>query len=641
MPDLEPITRKEKLLDGEDLTPITRKEQFIKRIYDKTQEIPEPITREEMFLKKAGEGGGGDIDLQTLNVTENGTVNAPSGVAYNKVVTDVPQPTMTKLTATENRTYTAPSGTAYNEVDVDVPLPSNAYLLKELSNLPQPIASFSDGADAVMQSLKVDIKPVQDLHGYDSTWAGGAGKNKLPMTVDGIKSANTSGTWSDNSYVLNGVTFTIETDSDGNVTGVRTTGTANANAIFNVSAYAVSDSVYLNGCPSNGSSSTYRLDAFGSSGLSEDYGNGVLINAAGERNVRIVIFNGYAIPSGGLLFKPMIRLDSESDATFAPYSNICPISGWTEEVVTRTGKNLCGGSALLDAISKAMPTATISDDEITFSGSTGGSGNKYFAFNKFEPNTQYTAILNGSGNLKNVRWFYTDGTYDASTLVPDFGSPYVSNASKTVAYLGKINNSASTTIKTSTSGIFKGAITAQDFEPYAGTTTTIPFTDSQGNPVEVYGGKIDVINGTSRNEKTKEGVDLSTLIWEVRYTGEVNQTISASLPSEYLQRTPVFMAEQYVRNGYVGGVASLNNPDERPIGIWNYRGSSSTETSTTTTIYMVVPKNTTPQGKLVYDIATPTTFYTQPTAVKSLDGDNNVFASTGDVEELKYFSKEV
>ena len=50
---MNPITREESLLDGQDLTPITRKEQFIKRIYDKTQEIPEPITREEWFLKKA------------------------------------------------------------------------------------------------------------------------------------------------------------------------------------------------------------------------------------------------------------------------------------------------------------------------------------------------------------------------------------------------------------------------------------------------------------------------------------------------------------------------------------------------------------------------------------------------------------
>ena len=35
-------------------------------------------------------GGGGDITLETLNVSANGTTNAPSGTAYNKVVANVP-----------------------------------------------------------------------------------------------------------------------------------------------------------------------------------------------------------------------------------------------------------------------------------------------------------------------------------------------------------------------------------------------------------------------------------------------------------------------------------------------------------------------------------------------------------------------
>ena len=39
-----------------------------------------------------------------------------------------------------------------------------------------------------------------------------------------------------------------------------------------------------------------------------------------------------------------------------------------------------------------------------------------------------------------------------------------------------------------------------------------------------------------------------------------------------------------------------------------------------------------PTGEFVYELATPTTFYTQPTSIKSLDGENNVSASTGDVD---------
>ena len=74
MSDLTPITREEKLLDGEDLTPITRKEKFIRRIYDNTQVIPEPITREEKFLKKAGEGGGGGFPYYEYATAINDTI---------------------------------------------------------------------------------------------------------------------------------------------------------------------------------------------------------------------------------------------------------------------------------------------------------------------------------------------------------------------------------------------------------------------------------------------------------------------------------------------------------------------------------------------------------------------------------------
>lgn len=40
--------------------------------------------------KNAGGGGGGDITVEALSVTENGTITAPSGKAYSPVVVDVP-----------------------------------------------------------------------------------------------------------------------------------------------------------------------------------------------------------------------------------------------------------------------------------------------------------------------------------------------------------------------------------------------------------------------------------------------------------------------------------------------------------------------------------------------------------------------
>ncbi|MBR5300348.1 MAG: hypothetical protein IKU36_08890, partial [Bacteroidales bacterium] len=102
MSDLTPITREEALLDGEDLEPITRKEQFIRRIYEPSQPIPEPITREEYFLKKAGDGTS-PVQVESLSVTENGEYSE-QGIAYSPVTVNVP---LGAKTITANGVYDA------------------------------------------------------------------------------------------------------------------------------------------------------------------------------------------------------------------------------------------------------------------------------------------------------------------------------------------------------------------------------------------------------------------------------------------------------------------------------------------------------------------------------------------------------
>jgi hypothetical protein len=95
-----PITRKTALLNsiagGEsaNITPITREEQYLSYIAGESNSYPsEPITREEMYLDKIAKsgvsGGGSGINVQSLNVTENGTYRAPSGVAYSPIFVDV------------------------------------------------------------------------------------------------------------------------------------------------------------------------------------------------------------------------------------------------------------------------------------------------------------------------------------------------------------------------------------------------------------------------------------------------------------------------------------------------------------------------------------------------------------------------
>ena len=68
----------------------------------------------------------------------------------------------------------------------------------------------------------------------------------------------------------------------------------------------------------------------------------------GTANVRIFIAANVTVND---TFFPMIRKSTETDSSFVPYENSCPISGWTGIKIVRTGKNLFNGSFMQGGIS--------------------------------------------------------------------------------------------------------------------------------------------------------------------------------------------------------------------------------------------------------------------------------------------------
>lgn len=214
----------------------------------------------------------------------------------------------------------------------------SGYQLKDLPT--GAISTVSDAEPLPLNALKVSVDAVQDLHGYDHPWVGGAGKNKLPMTMDGIKAANTHGTWSENTCTYNGVSFEVQTDNGGNVTGIKVNGTASANADMYLTGYYGSTRAAI-------VSGEYKANLSGivqGIELHSGYGNGGFNTVTYGNPERVLnATNGVSyvmlrVPSGSnvsnVTVKPMIRLSTVSDATYAPYSNICPISGWDSATIT-------------------------------------------------------------------------------------------------------------------------------------------------------------------------------------------------------------------------------------------------------------------------------------------------------------------
>ena len=128
---MDPETREEQYLDaiaegdasGIPAQPITREEIYLDAIAKGNTTVPEPVSRKEQYLAHIAEngGGGGDITVESLSVTENGEYTAETGKAYSPVSVSVPQTTVESLSVNANGTYTAPTGKAYSPVSVSVP----------------------------------------------------------------------------------------------------------------------------------------------------------------------------------------------------------------------------------------------------------------------------------------------------------------------------------------------------------------------------------------------------------------------------------------------------------------------------------------------------------------------------------------
>lgn len=150
-------------------------------------------------------------------------------------------------------------------------------------------------------------------------------KALLPISLADIKAKNTTGTWNNNAYAINGVTFTVNTDSDGFITDIAATGTASADATLMVygysytSSYAVTyDTPVIASIDFVGSDSTVRGIVWGTNS-SYIEATEVQIPAGTIYGFGLRVLNGYEIPVGGITFKPMIRFASDTDATYQPY----------------------------------------------------------------------------------------------------------------------------------------------------------------------------------------------------------------------------------------------------------------------------------------------------------------------------------
>lgn len=445
------------------------------------------------------------------------------------------------------------------------------------------IASFPDGAQWAAKSVVADIDPVQDLHGYDKPWAAGANKN-----LWNGKWVNTSfvesSTWSAELYAGNeampikeGSVYTASLN--GTVVGIR---------------YAF-------------------LDA-----------DKVQIGSLANANVTV------AAPTGAKYLKWRERDASVQDGKYqieegstasawTPYSNICPISGWTGVNVNACGFNVWDEEW------------EVGDIRYT-DGQNDNTGDRIRSKNYISarPSTQYCCTLYSTRGVNAIFFYDKDKNYlghyaDLTTSHGVFTTPSDCCFIRFRTYVAY-----GTTYNHDISINYPSTETA--YRAYDGDVYPISWQTEAGT---VYGGYVDVVSGVLT-------VDRATVL----LTGTEQFQTGGAVGSDYRYGLPLNTTSwQSVKQG--NGTYFSNYFEAQAVGL---NSASWGEFYISSSWLVIHDKDKTFASlddfktwvaacysgnepiQISYELATPTTYQLTPTQVALLLGTNNVWSDTGDTE---------
>ena len=167
-----------------------------------------------------------------------------------------------------------------------------------------------------MTAQKVSILPFQNLHGYANPWPAGGGKNLLPNTK---------------SETYQGLNYTVRSDGGYDISGTLTVVTGGLVLYDSRDVLNIPPGSYRIVLIGQGEGIDHiNLQAY-VDGTSKYWGKGGTFTVSSTATSSYIRFRA---DTNGTVFNctvyPMLLLSTEADTSFAPYSNICPISGWED-----------------------------------------------------------------------------------------------------------------------------------------------------------------------------------------------------------------------------------------------------------------------------------------------------------------------
>lgn len=567
--------------------PITREEMYLSNIAGEGTQLPDhPVTRVEQYLDyiaNNGGGGGGTTNYEALSNKPqiNGTT-----LSGNKTSADLGlQDRLTfDATPTEESTNPVTSGGVYGALETK----ADASELETTKTATGSIVTVEDAAPINAEDVTVQIEPVQDLHGYDHPWAGGAGVNLFSEVWNNVGDVTIRG---------ESINVTPNTTYYG-----RYYDLPNDNTL----------QLYLAEYDNNDTLLVANL-------LSVGRPYATITTSANTAYIKPQInFTAGSKPTG---FKTCVNVSNPTiNGNYFPYANECPISGWDEVEVTGTGKNLLNPNSTIDnytvnedgTYNTANPLMRVCSDFIPSS-----------------PNTDYVVSGTKMGNHETIFNFAELVFYDAdknyigreSVLNSNSLSGTTPQGTKYIRYgefTGDINIVDASYYSNYKRQLELGS-TATTYEPYAGTTYTVTLPDT------IYGGTLDVTTGELVVDRAS--VDLGTLNWTY-VTGSstfyADDDLNEKRTTGITVKCDRYLAVPNISDVYAmqvdNSICVRSVADEYHRVYVKDRRFTNAEDFTTAVA----------GAQLVYELGTPQTYQLTPTQVKMLLNYNNIWANSGD-----------
>ena len=498
--------------------------------------------------------------------------------------------------STDTKPTNVPNGTTLTEIDTGDTYIFSAATDEWLSYTPVPhirkmsgsVVNFN-GNGTLLDSLKAAITAVQNLNGYANPWPAGGGVNKFDEVTE-----------------LGSISDTTGEDTP------STTTLRSKNYIPcqpNTQYYVAGPNINFAGARFYDTNK-----AFISALTSGNTANKVITTPADCYYIRLSFTSAY-----GTTYSNDIAINYPSSVTtYSPYANICPISGFTGVNAVRAGKNLIDDSKYYRT--NAQVKVFGQTDNTTFktylkAGTYIASIPNYSSNTSIWYQSATVAATNGGridlGDSFNIP---EDGYYRIWVYSP--GSD-VDNITKLQLELGS---------------------TATAYEAYDGDTYSVTWQDDAGT---VYSGTVNIVSGVLTVTHVMIDVKSATLTGGWGLSDDFC-TLGVTVTGAKSGETILGSIRRYSATGMTWRTWTINSTTlgvsfDRNVMLANgYDGSTAASLRTAAAAYEASLADGT--DVLVYALATPATYQLDPTTVRSLVGQNNVWADTGDIVEAGLYT---